>query len=162
MQYQVVTDFYLPWEAALARAGDEQEGHPHDGGQSMRINVTYDRTELAVGEVLNALAEVELLADHAGTLLVELGLPPGFAPLTDDLDALVRARQIQRYEVTPRRIVLYLTNVRAGAVLRFDYRLQARYPLTAQTAPSQVYDYYTPDRWAVEPPQRITVVLGTP
>ena len=50
----------------------------------------------------------------------------------------------------------------SGQVFHFDYRLRARFPIKAQTGQSQAYDYYTPDRQDTQPPQRITVTLGTP
>lgn len=156
LHYQVISDFYLPWEEAAATAAVVQE-------QPMRINVTYDRTELEVNDLLGVRAEIELLTrGAAGTVIVQLGLPPGFTPVTEDLDALVEAGQIERYELAGQQIILYLTNVRGGQVYSFPYRLQARYPLSAQTTASQVYDYYAPDQRASEPPQRITVTLGTP
>jgi hypothetical protein len=156
LQYQVVSDFYLPWAEAMASAAVAVD-------QPMRIDVTYDRTELEVNDLLGVRAEVELLTPgEAGTVIVDLGIPPGFVPVTEDLQALVDSGQVQRYELTGRQIILYLTNVRSGEVYSFNYRLLARYPLQAQTAPSQVYDYYTPDQRASEPPQRITVTLGTP
>ena len=82
--------------------------------------------------------------------------------MTADLDALVEERIIDRYELTGRQIVLYLTNVRSGEAISIAYRLQARYPVRAQTPASQVFDYYAPDQEGVEPPQRIIVTLGTP
>jgi uncharacterized protein YfaS (alpha-2-macroglobulin family) len=95
-------------------------------------------------------------------LIVDLGVPPGFTPLTADLDALAANGQIERYELTGRQIILYLTNVPSGQVYDFTYRLQARFPIRAQTPNSTVYDYYTPEQQATEAPQRIVVTLGTP
>jgi hypothetical protein len=129
----------------------------------MRVAVSYDRSELKVNETVQALATVELLAPGmAGTVLVDLGIAPGFAPVTADLDALAAEGAIDRYELTGRQIILYLTNVRSGETLSFAYRLQAKYPIRAQTPASQVFDYYAPDQGSIEPPQRITVTLGTP
>ncbi len=155
VQYQVISRAYVPWGSFPTDAPDRQ--------QEMRVDVFYDRTELAVNDVVNATALVELLAPGtAGTVLVDLGLPPGFTPLTEDLDRLVENRTIDRYELTGRQIILYLTEVRNDRVYRLEYRLRARFPIRAQTAPSQVYDYYTPDRQDVSPPQRMIVTLTTP
>jgi hypothetical protein len=98
----------------------------------------------------------------AGTLLVDLGLPPGFRPLTEDLDGLVAQGLIARYELTGRQILVYMTNVPSGQVYRLPYRLQARFPIRAQTPSSQAYDYYTPEKQDTATPQRIVVELGTP
>jgi len=154
LQYQVVTEYYLPWEAVPTTPVDEQ---------GVRIDLAYDRTELQVNDIVNVTAEVELLAPGvAGTLLVDLGLPPGFRPLTEDLDTLVAQGVIARYELTGRQILIYMTDVPSGQVYNLNYRLQARFPIQAQTPSSQAYDYYTPEKQDTETPQRIIVKLGTP
>ncbi len=154
LQYQVITDYYLPWEAVQPTPVDTQ---------AVRIDVAYDRTELAVNDTVNVTATVELLAPGvAGTLLVDLGIPPGFTPLTEDWDALVAQELIQRYDFTGRQIIVYLTDVPSGQVSTFNYRLQARFPIDAQTPSSSAYDYYTPEQQATDQPQRIVVTLGVP
>jgi hypothetical protein len=82
--------------------------------------------------------------------------------VSEDLDALVESGAIGRYELTGRQILLYLTDVVSGRIYRLEYRLRARFPVKAQTPSSRVYDYYTPERKDTQPPQRITVKLGTP
>jgi uncharacterized protein YfaS (alpha-2-macroglobulin family) len=154
LQYQVIGEYYLPWEAATVTAAVQTP---------MRISVRYARTEVQAGEQLDVEAEVELVAENAaGTLIVELGLPPGLAPVTADLEKLVASGDVQRYELTPRSILLYVTDAGAGEVYKFRYRLQAQYPLQVQAPSSRVYDYYAPDQGATDPPQRIIVTLGAP
>lgn len=154
LQYQVVTDYYLPWAAVPSIPIAEK---------AVQIDVTYDRTELEVNDLVNVAAEVQLLAPGvAGTLLVDLGIPPGFSPLTEDLDALVAQGAIARYELTGRQILIYMTNVPSGRSYTLPYRLQARFPIQAQIPSSQAYDYYTPEQQETAPPQRIIVNLGTP
>ena len=154
LQYQVVGDYYLPWEKAAATVAVQNPA---------RISVSYDRTSLAVDEMVGVRADVELLdGNGAGTVIVDLGLPPGFVPVTADLDQLMTSGQIDRYELTGRQVLLYVTGMTAGQVHTFEYRLQARYGAVVQVPGSQVYDYYAPDQGASTPPQRITVILGTP
>lgn len=154
LQYQVITEYYLPWDAVPPPPAAEQD---------VRIDVAYDRTELQVNDIVNVTAEVELLAPGtAGTLLVDLGVPPGFTLLTEDLDALVSQGIIARYELTGRQILVYLTDVPSGQVYTLPYRLQARFPIQAQTPSSQAYDYYTPEKQDTATPQRVIVKLGTP
>lgn len=153
LHYQIVAEYYLPWEAVVEAPAEQP---------ALRVDVSYDRTELAVNDTVGVRAEVELLAaGQAGTILVDLGLPPGFSPVTADLEALVEQGTIERYELTGRQILVYLTDVPSGQLIQLDYRLQARFPLKAQTGSSQAYDYYTPDRRDDQPPQRIVVTLGT-
>lgn len=154
MPYQVVVEYFVPW-SAVPPAPPEQ--------RAMRVDVAYDRTELAVNDTVKVTAEVELLVPgQAGMVLVDLGVPPGFSPVSEDLDRLVESGAIDRYELTGRQILLYLTDVPEGKVYRFQYRLRARFPIKAQTGSSRAYDYYTPNRQDTQPPQRITVTLGTP
>ncbi|MBX2998717.1 MAG: hypothetical protein KF893_09435 [Caldilineaceae bacterium] len=155
LQFQINGSYYLPWSAVETDAPERQ--------QAMHIDVIYDRTELAVNDTVNVTAFVELLVPGtAGTVLVDLGLPPGFSPITADLDNLVEQGQIDRYELTGRQILFYLTDVTTGDMHQFNYRLRAHYPIRAQTPSSQAYDYYTPTRQDISPPQRIQVILGTP
>jgi hypothetical protein len=158
IQYQVNTEYVLPW-AAVERVPSGRAG----GDQPVNIDVVYDRQDLRVNDTVGVTARIEVgVRGTIGTLLVDLGIPPGFAPLTADLDDLVATKTVDRYELTGRQIIFYLTNVSAGDVIELTYRLQARYPIRAQTPASMAYDYYTPDQQATEPPQRVTVILGTP
>jgi len=75
---------------------------------------------------------------------------------------LVESGLVDRYELTGRQILLYLTDVPSGERFQFAYRLRARFPIKAQTGKSQAYDYYTPAHQDTQPPQRIIVTLGTP
>ncbi|MEZ4866240.1 MAG: alpha-2-macroglobulin family protein [Caldilineaceae bacterium] len=154
LHYQVITQYYLPWSAVPATPVETE---------AVRINVAYDRTELQVNDTVSVTANVELVAPGvAGTLLVDLGVPPGFQPLTEDWDRLVEQGVIARYEWTGRQILVYLTDFPSGRPHALSYRLQARFPIQAQTPSSQAYDYYTPDQQATAAPQRIVVKLGTP
>lgn len=156
LQYQLVSEAYVPWQNAAAQAGAA-------AGTPLRLGVTYDRTTLNVGDLVAVNATVELLKPgKAGTILVSLGVPPGFAPLTEDLEALVKQGVIDRYELNGTQIVFYLTGVEGNKVYTMQYRLQARYPVNAQTPGSTVYDYYAPDQRAHAQPQRIEVTLATP
>lgn len=153
IQYQVAATYYLPWSAAPAPESEEP----------LRLDVAYDRTELQINDTVQVTANLELAGPGtAGTLIVDLGIPPGFTPVTADLDFLVEQARIQHYELTGRQIILYLTDVPSAVAIELPYRLQARFPIRAQTPPSVAYDYYTPNQSGGDAPQRIVVTLGTP
>lgn len=148
LQYQVISEYYLPWE--LVPEAVEEE--------AMAIEVGYDRTELAVNDVVTARAWIRLLQEGvARMVLVDLGIPPGFSVLSEDLDRLVERGVIARYELAGRQVIVYLENLSSEKALQFEYRLRARYPIKAKTPRSTVYDYYTPQTRGLQPPQEMVV-----
>jgi uncharacterized protein YfaS (alpha-2-macroglobulin family) len=163
LMYQVVSSYYLPWEK-LAQYPDLV---PQD--ELVSIDVAYDRTELAVNDAVTVNVTVNLNqpGGRAESALIDLGLPPGFTVMSEDLDALVARFNdvpkdsdfpaIQRYELTGRQILVYITNLSEGKPLQFSYRLMAKFPLRAQTPASNAYDYYNPDVNGLEDPQMLVV-----
>lgn len=163
LMYQVVSSYYLPWDQ-LALYPDllPQE-------ELVSIDVAYDRAELAVNDTVTVNVTVSLSqpGGRAESALIDLGLPPGFTVLSEDLDALVSRFNdvpedydfpaIQRYELTGRQILIYITNLSDGKPLEFSYRLLARFPLQAQTPSSNVYDYYNPSINGLDDPQMLVV-----
>jgi uncharacterized protein YfaS (alpha-2-macroglobulin family) len=154
--YQVTSEYYRPWPAGTPPA-------PVAAGTS-GITVTYDRTTLAMNDLLTATVQVALGAG-ADQALIDLGVPPGFSPETASLDALITpggavpagTATIERYEWTGRQILVYVRNLAANQPLQFHYQLRARFPLQAQTPPSRVYDYYNPAVGGEAAPQGLIV-----
>ena len=87
--------------------------------------------------------------------------------LSEDLAALVAyfntlaeeypGAKIERYELTGRQILIYVSNLSQGKTLEFKYRLRAKFPLVAQTPASNAYDYYNPGVNGQAEPQTLTV-----
>ena len=153
LPFQLVTDYYQPWTSTAETAG----------AAPVRVDVRYARTELAVNETVGVQASVEVLkAQRSDTLLVAVGIPPGFAPVTAGLERLTRQDQIDRYELIGNRIVFYLSGLTDGDKLVLPYELEARYVVRAQTPSGEAYNYYAPDQTAIAAPQRIVVTLATP
>jgi len=149
LMYQVATQFYLPWDQ-VAPVPETEE--------LITIDVDYDRTQLAVNDEVTVDVGVRLNKEGVVKMaLVDLGVPPGFAVLTEDLSRLVERGLIARYELTGRQVIIYLEDFSSEAPLRFSYRLRARFPMRAQTPPSSAYDYYNPGDLAVRAPMEITV-----
>jgi hypothetical protein len=149
LMYQVATRYYLPW--------DQVEPVP-EMKDLIGIDVVYDRTALAINDEVTVNVGVRL--NQAGVVkmaLIDLGVPPGFTVLTEDLGRLVEQRAIARYELTGRQIIIYLEDFSSESPLRFSYRLRARFPMRAQTPPSSAYDYYNPGDLTVQPPLEVTV-----
>jgi hypothetical protein len=154
LMYQVTAAYYMPWEIVPPT---------EMGGEAMSIEVAYDRTDIAVDDTV--VADVQVRLNTPGTarmVILDLGIPPGFEVLTEDLNALIsqsagEETRIERYELTGRQIILYLNNLRSDAPLRLRYRLRAKFPLRAKTASYHVYDYYNPDITASQAPTEIEV-----
>jgi hypothetical protein len=149
VMYQITARYYLPWELIP---------EPMPGKEALDVRVRYDQTRLAVNEEVGVQVQVTLQTPGvARMVLVDLGLPPGFAVLSEDLDALVEKGIISRYELTGRQIIVYLEDLESGQLVEFGYRLRARFPLRAKVPRSMAYDYYTPDSRGVEAPVDMVV-----
>jgi hypothetical protein len=149
LMYQVATRYYLPW--------DQVPSEP-ETKELITIDVVYDRTELAVNDTVTVDVGVKLNREGVVKMaLIDLGVPPGFNVLTEDLSRLVEQGTIARYELTGRQIIIYLEDFSSQQPLRFSYRLQARFPMRAQTPPSSAYDYYNPSDLTLRAPLEMTV-----
>ncbi len=164
LMYQVAGSYYLPW--------DKLPFYPEllSAEELVTIDVTYDRAELAVNDTVGVNVVVTLNEGVAQSAIVDLGLPPGFSVETEDLARLVARYQdtpedygyarIERYELTGRQIIIYVSDLTAGQPLEFSYRLRARFPLKAQTPASTAYDYYNPATVGEQTPTTLTVAGG--
>jgi uncharacterized protein YfaS (alpha-2-macroglobulin family) len=139
--------------------------------EAVTIDVAYDRTDLRVDDTVEVTVDVRLnepgVAEWA---LIDLGIPPGFTVVGEDLNALVARYTdvpedypdpvIKRYELTGRQILVYIGNLSNEQPLSFSYRLRAKFPIVAQTPASSAYDYYNPEVSGLEEPQTIVVREG--
>jgi hypothetical protein len=149
--YQVVGRYYMPYP----------EGTVPVRKEPMTINVEYDRTQLAAEDVIGVTATVtNNRRGKAKMVIVDLGLPPGFTLIPDNLNRLVEKEVIEKYSTTGRQIIVYLREVALGQPIEISYQLLAKYPLQAKTPKSTVYEYYNPDVRAEAEPIQIIVSKG--
>ncbi len=149
LAYQVVATHHMPWGDRPREAVDEP----------MTLAVVYDASRIAVGDELTCAVTVAYRRPGAAQMtLVDLGVPPGFDVLTADLDLLVAWGRIERYELSGSQLTVYLRSVTQDRPVEFQYRLRARYPVRAQTPPSQAYPYYEPDVRADAPPVELQAI----
>jgi uncharacterized protein YfaS (alpha-2-macroglobulin family) len=163
LMYQAAASYYLPWEVL------DQYPDVAPAQDAVSIDVQYDRAQIAVNDTVNVTVTVRLneKGARADSALVDLGLPPGFTVLSEDLDALVAnylekgenypGPAVQRYELTPRQILVYISNLAEGQPLTFSYRLRAHFPLSVRSPASSAYDYYNPSISGENAPQEIVV-----
>jgi uncharacterized protein YfaS (alpha-2-macroglobulin family) len=148
LMYQVATRYYIPWDRVAPAPEAESP---------VEIDVDYDRTSLAVNDEVTVDVEARLKEGVVRMALIDLGVPPGFDVVREDLGQLVERGVISRYELTGRQVIVYVEDLSSEASLRFSLRLMARFPLRAQTPPSSAYDYYNPETAAVREPLMVTV-----
>ncbi|MEN3002223.1 MAG: MG2 domain-containing protein [Armatimonadota bacterium] len=145
--YQISAGFHLPWELV-----------PPEPDEPLQVRVQYDRTELQTREVVTCYVRVANRTSlDAEMVIVDIGIPPGFEVLNDDLSALVARKVLQKYELTPRQIICYLERIESQTTVEWSFRLRARMPVRARTGRTLVYEYYAPDRRGVAAPARLKV-----
>jgi len=145
--YQIVAKYYLPWEMVKPPARE-----------LLDIAVKYDRTTLAANDTVTASVRV-VSSDprDCNMVVIDLGLPPGFEVLAEDLEKLVEQKAIQKYTLAARQIIIYLDKLASRKPLEFSYRLRAKFPIKAATPASRVYRYYNPEIQAAAPPVTLEV-----
>jgi uncharacterized protein YfaS (alpha-2-macroglobulin family) len=147
MMYQIVARHHEPW-SKLAPVGQA----------NLNLQVKYDRTELAPGEVLRARATLRNAAQSpANMVMLDLGIPPGFTADAAALEDLVRQGRVARYSITPRQIIIYLVGLNAGGTFEMDYTLRPRFAMKGKTPPATAYEYYTPSNRSTAAPVEVTV-----
>ena len=151
LAYQVAGRYFTPWSARPA-------------GQPLSIDVSYDRTRLAQNQIAMATATVRNnLATAANMVMVDLGIPPGFDLLSEDLEDYrakstgQKSGRLEKYSLTPTQAVLYFDSIAPRSEFKLPFRLRAKYPIRARTFESRVYEYYSPDVYSVAPPVQIEV-----
>lgn len=146
VMYQIVGRYYQPWR----EVGGKQE--------PLTIELEYDRRQLKVDDILEAEVFVKYNLDRPTFMvIVDLGIPPGFQVIPDDLATLVSQGKIERYSMTGRQITLYIGEMRPDKPLAFKYKLRAKFPIRAKTPRSVAYEYYTPSSRGTQQPVLLTV-----
>jgi hypothetical protein len=150
----IVATYYIPWSYSSSLKRDRTSSD----AEALRFKVDYDRTNLKIGEKVVCRVEAERVGDKGyGMLLAEIGLPPGAAVDQASLKRAIEASDwtINRYDVLPDRVVVYLWPRKEP--IRFNFKFKLRYGIEAQTSASQLYDYYNPEAKTVIAPKLFIV-----
>jgi len=144
--YQVAGQYFVPWAAKTSE-------------EPLSIEVSYDRTRLPEGDLASAKAVVKNhLLKTANMVMAELGIPPGFELLTEDIDDYRnkstgrKSGRLEKFNLTATQATLYFDSIGAGEAITLRYRLRAKYPIRTQTFQSRVYQYYDPEVKSVARP----------
>jgi uncharacterized protein YfaS (alpha-2-macroglobulin family) len=151
LAYQVVGSYFLPWDEKPAN-------------EALSINVAYDRTRLAQDDIATATATIRNnLPKAANMVMVDLGIPPGFDLLSEDLQTYVekttsqKSARLEKFSLTATQAILYFNSIAPGDTVTLNFRLRAKYPIRARTFRSRVYEYYDPDVSSVARPVQLEV-----
>jgi uncharacterized protein YfaS (alpha-2-macroglobulin family) len=151
LAYQVAGRYFIPWTEKTA-------------SEPLSITVTYDRTRLSQDDVATATATVKNnLAKAANMVMVDLGIPPGFDLLSEDLQSYQeksagrKSGRLEKFTQTATQAILYFDSLAAGDTVTLHYRLRAKYPIRARTFQSRVYEYYDPAVGSVARPVALEV-----
>jgi hypothetical protein len=96
-------------------------------------------------------------------VMVDLGIPPGFDLLSEDLQAYQeksagqKGSRLEKFSLTATQAILYFDSIAPGSVVKLNFRLRAKYPIRARTFQSRVYEYYDPDVNSVARPVQFEV-----
>lgn len=147
--YQIVGRYYIPWVRTEA---------PRPAFEPLSIAVVYDKTKLTLDDLATVTATIHNNTDRIAEMpLVDLGIPPGFTVVPDQLEEAVTAGKISKYTVSGRQVIMYMEKLDPTQTLTISYQIRAKYPIKARTPLSKVYPYYNPARVAVSQPQDIVV-----
>jgi uncharacterized protein YfaS (alpha-2-macroglobulin family) len=142
--YQVSGRYFVPWDAKPA-------------DEPLSIDVSYDRAQLVQDDIATATATVRNnLGQTARMVMVDLGIPPGFDLLSEDLQQYQansaagetqahHGGRLEKFSLTATQAILYFDSIGARDTIRLRFRLRAKYPIRARTFQSRVYEYYQPE-----------------
>jgi uncharacterized protein YfaS (alpha-2-macroglobulin family) len=149
--YQVAGEYFIPWEEKPA-------------DEALAIALSYDRTHVAQDDIVTATATVRNnLQKRANMVMVDLGLPPGFDLLSEDLEAYQqksdgqKGGRLEKFSLTATQAVLYFDWFAPGETVNLRFRLRAKYPVRARTFKSRVYEYYDPEVSSLARPVQLEV-----
>jgi uncharacterized protein YfaS (alpha-2-macroglobulin family) len=151
LAYQVVGRYFTPWEEKPVT-------------EPLSIDVAYDRTRLAQNDIATEKITIRNnLRSTANMIMVDLGIPPGFDLLSEDLQAFQekssgdKPGRLEKFSLTATQAILYFDGLSAKQAVTFTVRLRAKYPIRAHTFQSRVYEYYDPAQNATARPVQLEV-----
>ncbi len=151
LAYQIAGRYFVPWQQATSH-------------EPLAIEVKYDRTRLAQDEIVTGTAQIRNNLDKtAKMVMVDLGIPPGFELLSEDLQQMVektanaKSGRLEKFNMTATQAILYFDSIAPRDSFEVRYRLRAKYPIHAEGFASRVYQYYDPNVNATAKPVQFEV-----
>ncbi|HEY2249911.1 MAG TPA: alpha-2-macroglobulin family protein, partial [Planctomycetaceae bacterium] len=146
MGYQLTVSHYTPGEPASAAP------------ESLSVTLQYEKTDLRIGESILATAVVRNNSPSpVAMVLVDLPIPSGFAADAAGFAQLVVDRRIEKYQITPRRVIVYLRSLEPGQSLTIPYKLKGTISVEVTSGAAVAWEYYQPENTARSPVARLIV-----
>jgi uncharacterized protein YfaS (alpha-2-macroglobulin family) len=151
LAYQIVGRSFVPWdEKSIA--------------EPLSINIAYDRTRLPQNDIATETVMIRNnLTKTANMVMVDLGIPPGFDLLSEDLQSIqektagANAGRLEKFSLTATQAILYFNALAPRQEVTLKIRLRAKYPIRAHTFQSRLYEYYDPDVNSIARPVKLEV-----
>ena len=145
--YQVVFRYHVPDEETANRESP------------LSIEIDYSKVRLQVDDTTIVEATVTNNTSKVAPMVIaDLPISAGFRLESGELDRLVKAGAIAKYQVTARSVIVYVRGLAPKSPLKLQYRLRATMPVKIVTQSAWVYEYYDPDKKARTPPVKIAVI----
>jgi alpha-2-macroglobulin-like protein len=151
LAYQVAGRYFTPWE-------EKRSADP------LSIDVVYNRTTLAQGDTATSTVTIRNnLSKTANMVMIDLGIPPGFDLLSEDLQSFQEKHggdkpgSLEKFSLTGTQAILYFNALSPRETVTVKYRLRAKYPIRAHTFQSRVYEYYAPEVHSMARPVQLEV-----
>jgi uncharacterized protein YfaS (alpha-2-macroglobulin family) len=151
LAYQIVGRSFIPWDNKPA-------------AEPLSISIAYDRTKLAQNDIATETVSIRNnLAKIANMVMVDLGIPPGFDLLSEDLQSIqektagAHAGSLEKFSLTATQAILYFNALAPRQNVTLKIRLRAKYPIRAHTFQSRLYEYYDPDVNSIARPVKLEV-----
>lgn len=148
VSFNMVGKYNLPWSLV-----------PPPPAGPLAITVTYDKTSLYVDDTVQETVNVHNNDTKLtqNMVLATVGIPPGFSVVTGDLDAIVQAHTLSKYEVTGKQVVLYISQIAPAGNATIRYGLNATMPVQASDGAAEAHPYYQPSQSAHAAAQTFSV-----
>jgi hypothetical protein len=112
----------------------------------LKINVRYDSDQVEVNDEVKVSLDLTFNPPEpieAGMLVVDVALPTGFAAVKESIDVMLKGQEkIKRYDISGRKVIIYIENMFRGDSISFEFNIKALYPVKAKGVESQAYSYY--------------------
>jgi hypothetical protein len=151
LAYQIVGRSFIPWEERPAAA-------------PLSIDIAYDRTKMPQNDIATETVTIRNnLTKTANMVMVDLGIPPGFDLLSEDLQSIqertagAHTGRLEKFSLTATQAILYFNALAPHQDVALKIRLRAKYPLRAHAFQSRLYEYYDPDVNSIARPVKLEV-----